>query len=110
MPKSSSELRDLDVALGRQISIYRRLAGLSQTELGAAIGVSFQQVQKYEKGTNRLSANRLPSIASALGVSINELFEFLETVHRGRPNADQFSLKPIRAHTSPSAATGGTLE
>lgn len=52
----------------------RKAIGLSQMELGAAIGVSFQQVQKYEKGTNRISASRLFAIATVLGVKVGDLF------------------------------------
>jgi len=57
----------IDVAVGRAIRAQRLLAGMSQTELGGRIGVSFQQVQKYENGTNRVSTARLTAIASALG-------------------------------------------
>jgi transcriptional regulator with XRE-family HTH domain len=48
---------------------------MSQTELAERIGVTFQQVQKYEKGTNRIGASRLSRIAATLGISISELFE-----------------------------------
>jgi transcriptional regulator with XRE-family HTH domain len=48
---------------------------MSQTDLAKKIGVAFQQVQKYEKGTNRVGASRLSRIAAVLGVSIGELFE-----------------------------------
>jgi transcriptional regulator with XRE-family HTH domain len=48
---------------------------MSQTELAEQIGVTFQQVQKYEKGTNRIGASRLSRIATILGISIGELFE-----------------------------------
>jgi transcriptional regulator with XRE-family HTH domain len=49
--------------------------GLSQTELGARIGVTFQQVQKYEKGTNRIGASRLQQISEALRVPVRALFD-----------------------------------
>jgi transcriptional regulator with XRE-family HTH domain len=51
---------------------------MSQGELAGKIGVTFQQVQKYEKGTNRVGASRLSRIASVLGVSVGELFESSE--------------------------------
>lgn len=58
----------VDAAVGENIRMARLAAGLSQTELGAACGVTFQQIQKYEKGTNRVGGSRLMQIAEALKV------------------------------------------
>jgi transcriptional regulator with XRE-family HTH domain len=55
--------------------MHRLLAGMSQSHLASRIGVTFQQVQKYEKGTNRVGAGRLPQIAEILGVSVAALFK-----------------------------------
>jgi transcriptional regulator with XRE-family HTH domain len=60
-----------DTALGEKIRTRRVAAGMSQSDLGAALGVTFQQVQKYEKGTNRVSAVRLEQIALAFGESMS---------------------------------------
>ena len=60
-----------DVKLGEKIRIRRTAAGISQTDLGDALGVTFQQIQKYEKGANRVSAVRLEQIATALNESIS---------------------------------------
>jgi transcriptional regulator with XRE-family HTH domain len=65
----------VDVEVGRRIRVHRMNAGLSQTELGDQIGVTFQQVQKYEKGANRVGASRLTQIATALNVPIPAFFE-----------------------------------
>jgi transcriptional regulator with XRE-family HTH domain len=65
----------LDVMVGARIRIFRTHCGMSQSDLAEKIGVAFQQVQKYEKGTNRVGASRLSRIAAVLGVSIGELFE-----------------------------------
>ena len=65
----------LDVMVGARIRIFRIHRRVSQTELAEQIGVTFQQVQKYEKGMNRVGASRLSRIATVLGVSIGELFE-----------------------------------
>jgi transcriptional regulator with XRE-family HTH domain len=65
----------LDVMVGARIRIFRTHRGMSQSDLAEKIGVAFQQVQKYEKGTNRVGASRLSRIAAVLGVSIGELFE-----------------------------------
>jgi transcriptional regulator with XRE-family HTH domain len=64
----------LDVMVGAKIRIFRTHRGMSQSDLAGRIGVAFQQVQKYEKGINRVGASRLSRIAAVLGVSIGELF------------------------------------
>jgi transcriptional regulator with XRE-family HTH domain len=58
----------VDAAVGGNIRNARLAAGLSQTELGSACGISFQQIQKYEKGINRVGGSRLMQIAEALKV------------------------------------------
>jgi transcriptional regulator with XRE-family HTH domain len=65
----------LDVMVGAKIRIFRIHRRVSQADLAEQIGVTFQQVQKYEKGMNRVGASRLSRIATVLGVSIGELFE-----------------------------------
>ena len=68
----------LDVMVGAKIRIFRAHRRMSQTDLAGKIGVAFQQVQKYEKGTNRIGASRLSRIAAVLGISVGELFETQE--------------------------------
>ena len=65
----------LDTMVGARIRVLRIHNRISQTDLAEQIGVTFQQVQKYEKGTNRIGASRLSRIANVLGVSVGELFE-----------------------------------
>ena len=65
----------LDQKIGDQVRARRLLVGLTQEKLGDALGVSFQQVQKYEKGANRISASRLRQIAGALGVSVTHFYD-----------------------------------
>jgi transcriptional regulator with XRE-family HTH domain len=65
----------LDAMVGAKIRIFRVHRRISQTDLAEQIGVTFQQVQKYEKGTNRVGASRLSRIAAVLGISVGELFE-----------------------------------
>lgn len=60
-----------DKSIGEKVRARRLEAGLSQDDLGKALGVSFQQVQKYEKGSNRVSASRLGDIAKILGESMS---------------------------------------
>jgi transcriptional regulator with XRE-family HTH domain len=65
----------IDKLVGRNIRIQRLAKGLSQTELANQLGVTFQQVQKYEKGVNRIGCGRLFQIASVLSVHITDFFE-----------------------------------
>jgi transcriptional regulator with XRE-family HTH domain len=77
--KSGVSARDpVDVHVGKLIRAQRRALGISQDQLAAAIGVSFQQVQKYEIGGNRVSASKLFAIGQALGVSVASFFNDLE--------------------------------
>jgi transcriptional regulator with XRE-family HTH domain len=64
-----------DVIVGSNIRIFRMKADISQTELGEHLGVTFQQVQKYEKGTNRVGAGRLLTIANFLNVPIPAFYD-----------------------------------
>ena len=64
----------VDIQVGKTIRAYRIVAGLSQTELAEKLGVTFQQVQKYEKGINRVGAGRLSRIANVLTIDIATLF------------------------------------
>jgi len=63
----------IDIAVGMRIRLEREAKQMSQGKLGDALGVSFQQVQKYEKGTNRVSASRLTDIARILGTPVERL-------------------------------------
>lgn len=75
MPAKSEHLADpVDVTVGTRIRFTRKLRNLSQQTLAEAIGVSFQQVQKYERGSNRVSASMLVRIADTLDVEISDLF------------------------------------
>jgi len=66
---------NIDVAVGHRIRLFRLNAGLSQTELADQIGVTFQQVQKYEVGANRIGTGRLVRIAAILDIPIAALLE-----------------------------------
>jgi transcriptional regulator with XRE-family HTH domain len=65
----------IDVEVGGRIKLKRKLQGMSQQTLAEALGISFQQVQKYEKGVNRVGASRLSQIATALDVPVSYFFE-----------------------------------
>ena len=71
--KVQDELQSLDQQIGQRLRYFRQLSGISQRDLGTRIGCSFQQVQKYESGKNRISAPRLVMVSRALGVSSEAL-------------------------------------
>ena len=75
MPRNAAETPDaVDVYVGERVRAERNRCGLSQGALGEAIGVTFQQVQKYERGANRISASMLVRIAQTLGVAAADFF------------------------------------
>lgn len=65
---------DIDVKVGKRIELRRKLLKMTQKDLSKKIGVTFQQLQKYEQGFNRVSASRLWLISQALGTDINFFF------------------------------------
>jgi transcriptional regulator with XRE-family HTH domain len=65
----------VDVHVGARLRQRRTLLGMTQTDLGDALGLTFQQVQKYERGTNRVGAGRLYDLSRVLDVSIEHFFE-----------------------------------
>lgn len=93
-----------EVEMGHRIRLRRTEQGMSQSELGQKLGVSFQQVQKYEKGVNRVGASRLQEIATALGVPVT----FFYTIN-GKQQTEvesllfldsNFSLRLLRAYNA----------
>lgn len=76
MSKSGDMARNLvDVYVGRRLKLRRSLIGMTQDRLGQAVGLTFQQIQKYEKGANRIGASRLYEFSHLLGVSPGYFFE-----------------------------------
>jgi len=67
-------IQPVDREVGARIRLRRKLVGMSQDTLAKSIGVTFQQVQKYEKGTNRIGSSRIHDIASTLAVPVAALF------------------------------------
>ncbi len=72
-----AEERPVDAHIGGRLRLFRLRAGLSQTALAERIGLTFQQLQKYEKGTNRISAGKLLAFSRILDVPVQDFFEGL---------------------------------
>ncbi len=73
--RGTGKRHPVDVHVGSRVRQRRTLLGMTQTDLGDALGLTFQQVQKYERGTNRISASRLCELSRVLNVSIEFFFE-----------------------------------
>lgn len=65
----------IDIHVGSRVRLRRNMLGMSQEKLGENLGITFQQIQKYEKGTNRVGASRLQAISSVLSVPVSYFFE-----------------------------------
>ena len=70
----------IDVQVGSRVRLRRDMLGLSQAKLGEAIGLTFQQVQKYERGANRISASKLHELARVLDVPVSFFFDDVDPV------------------------------
>lgn len=87
----------IDRHVGSRVRMQRLVVGVSQEKLGGALGLTFQQVQKYEKGSNRISASRLQQIANMLDVPVSFFFEGAPT---GDAAAESFGQPGVNAHVS----------
>lgn len=77
----------IDVHVGGRIRMRRNMLGMSQEKLGESLGITFQQVQKYEKGTNRVGASRLQDISSILNAPVSFFFDDAPTKEPATPRA-----------------------
>lgn len=97
---------EVDAFVGARIGLRRSALGLSQTALAQQVGVSFQQVQKYETGQNRISASRLHRVATVLGTSVEAFFPPVATA--GKPEDDGWSgLRSIASTTDGRSVVAG---
>jgi transcriptional regulator with XRE-family HTH domain len=92
----------IDMRVGARLRLRRNMLGLSQEKLGAAIGLTFQQVQKYERGANRIGASRLHELSRVLDVPIPFFFNDTDPVRApamggfAEPPAEAFEADPLR--------------
>ena len=75
MTDNKKKPNPIDIHVGGRIRLRRNMTGMSQEKLGEHLGITFQQIQKYEKGTNRVGASRLQAIASILEVPVAYFFD-----------------------------------
>ena len=108
MKKKGRRPNSADIQIGESIRAHRLIVGMSQSDLARRLGVSFQQIQKYEKGTNRVGAGRLPQIARIFDIPIATLFEANADTSSGkRTGAAPAKLIPDRNTLKLLTAFGG---
>jgi len=90
----------IDAQVGNRVRIRRMLIGMSQEKLGDYLGLTFQQVQKYEKGVNRIGAGRLFEVAQILGVPIDFFYEGVSGQLEARGFSDQENSLPVMEFVS----------
>jgi transcriptional regulator with XRE-family HTH domain len=98
----------IDKHVGSRVRMRRMMLSMSQEKLGNALGLTFQQVQKYEKGTNRIGASRLQQIAHIVQVPVSFFFEGAPAV-AGLTRHDGMSEAPSPAYVSDFLATSDGL-
>jgi transcriptional regulator with XRE-family HTH domain len=93
----------MDVHVGTRVRLRRNMLGMSQEKLGEAIGLTFQQVQKYERGANRIGASRLHDLSRVLDVPVSFFFDDIDPVRApaipggfAEPQAEAFDGDPLR--------------
>ena len=101
----------IDVHVGARLRQRRTLLGMTQTNLGDTIGVSFQQMQKYERGVNRISASRLFALSRVFDVSVQYFFDDMPTaVAASSPTLGRGKAKKLPSYEPDPMATRETLE
>jgi transcriptional regulator with XRE-family HTH domain len=92
----------IDVRVGARVRLRRNMLGLSQEKLGEALGLTFQQVQKYERGTNRVSASRLYQLSRVLDVPVRFFYDEVDPVRApaipggfAEPPAESYQSDPL---------------
>src|SRR6266581_4660451 len=101
--RKSEKPNPIDVQVGSRVRLRRNMLGLSQEKLGESIGLTFQQVQKYERGANRIGASRLHELSRVMDVPVSFFFDDVDPVRApaipagfAEPAAEAFDADPLR--------------
>ncbi|MGL4398012.1 MAG: helix-turn-helix domain-containing protein [Hyphomicrobium sp.] len=109
--RNSRRANPMDIHVGTRVRLRRMLLGMSQEKLGEQLGLTFQQVQKYEKGVNRIGASRLFELSRVLGVPVQFFYD--EAPHRPQPAGQPavgFAEQPSESYVVEFLATREGLE
>lgn len=96
--RGSRRANPIDVHVGGRVRLRRMLLGMSQEKLGEHLGLTFQQIQKYEKGINRIGASRLFDLSQVLGVPVQFFYE--ELAVGGADGAVGFGERPAESYAA----------
>jgi transcriptional regulator with XRE-family HTH domain len=88
---ATASISDIDKHVGARIRLRRNSVSMSQTDLATQLGLTFQQVQKYEKGTNRVGSGRLAEIATILGTDITYFFDQAPAARANGPTSEKLT-------------------
>jgi transcriptional regulator with XRE-family HTH domain len=99
----------MDKYVGSRVRMRRLMLGMSQVKLGGFLGVTFQQVQKYEKGANRIGASRLQHMAEILGVPVSFFFDGVPEARKQDEDASTKALTPTPDYIAGFLATSHGL-
>lgn len=100
----------VDVHVGSRVRLRRMILGMSQEKLGEHLGLTFQQVQKYEKGVNRIGASRLFDLAQVLGVPVQFFYEEAPAGNSSAHAAAGFAERPAESYVVDFLSTKDGLE
>ena len=107
---NSRRANPVDKHVGERVRMRRMLLGMSQEKLGEHLGLTFQQVQKYEKGVNRIGASRLFDLAQVLGVPIQFFYENMPTAVSGLQAASGMAEKPAEPYVADFLSSRDSVE
>lgn len=107
--RNSRRANPMDVHVGGRVRLRRMLLGMSQEKLGEQLGLTFQQVQKYEKGVNRIGASRLFELARVLGVPVQFFYDDAPSATSGIASAG-FAERPSDSYVVEFLGTREGLE
>jgi transcriptional regulator with XRE-family HTH domain len=95
--RKTGQPHPIDVHVGARVRLRRTMLRMSQEKLAAALGLTFQQVQKYERAANRISASRLYQLCRILGVGVGFFYDGLDPAHAGNPGFAETSAEPFES-------------
>lgn len=108
--RGSRKPNPIDAHVGTRVRLRRMLLGMSQEKLGEHLGLTFQQVQKYEKGVNRIGASRLFDLARVLGVPVQFFYDEAPADLVDAPMASGFAERPAESYVIEFLSTREGLE
>ncbi len=101
MKRGTERTREIDIKIGQRLRLFREIKGITQMNLAEKVGLTFQQIQKYERAQNRISCSKLVEISDALGVGLADFFEeILELEGKKLSNEELILIANIRKQRS----------